>query len=1178
MPQQVVDNIGKLMPKPVPQSPQAASLGTFGTYQVNLYNGLPQISIPIYEAKSGNLRVPITLSYHASGVKMYDPGGWVGYGWTISAGGQVSRQTRGDADEQHYYSSPLIEFPYVCGPNGNWTYLDYAWKGIYDTEPDIFNYSFNGRSGNFTLGHRNAEPPFLFPYAPLAITHSGMFTSLESFPLQKFEIKDEHGVLYRFGQNSQGQNFGEGTTTDRSPFPSISVQTAWNLAEIISPHNDDRIDFTYQNVGNAWIHEPRENITVLDNCMGAAPGRPCPAEGVQTPMVGSNTSNINQNGLDEILFEDGKVEFVLGGLRSDNSIFGIATLKSLDEIIIYKKENGAYQIQGRVKFIYSYFGYSTSPATPVRLRLDELRFLDAFGALLNKYKFEYHTNTFSWNQHAGQTPYPWYSKDYWGNYNGYINTSLIPTQNITYNINSINHNATIGAANRNSNPQYMKEGVLKKITFPTGGYTEFDYESHRYQEDNQIKYAGGLRVTTIKSYDNVGAGPITKTYKYGENETGFGIKNFFNSLLYYNTESNHLLNICLSPPGSGGGTPGTTSYRQRTYYSNSTIEIDSRDGSPVVYPVVTEYVGDEQSNLGKTVFEYDNKLYEPDSMNIIIGPQTSKNYKADKSWKRGKLTKTIVYNTGGSKLSESISQFTIHNRQKIQIGTAINQFRIYAPGPDFHEICPNSTYWCLDEFGNNIDFMMYQHARYLQPSGILLETSKQDTYYPNGDPAKAVVTNQSITYDPVHLQVLSTTQSNSSVNTEQIITTNSYPFSYNLTGNLSGAAKATKKLKDDHVFAVPIENYVRKQNSDGSNSRVISGQVMIYRENEANINHIVPDKVFMLEASSGITNYSPTTFSTSNATLDSRYTERLKFNSYDALSNLNDVSKTSPTGVLDLGAAYQWGYDNTKPVAEVTNAQNTWYQANLASTGSAGFTISSSSSITVPITVDYSGTVTLKIGLPGTPSLTVYADYKLDNGSLLTLTLTNAGGCGFNTATFSNVPVGAHSVIISLRNSSGPTIGACGQVEYPDHVLTSFGMKEFFYENFEEGSATGTATPHTGKKYLVGDYTSTFVKPNARTYIIEYWYLNGSTWTYATAIYSNGMILTNGSAIDNVRIYPTDARMKSYTYDLALGITSVIDENGAVQFYEYDSFGRLAQIKDDKGHIVQQYMYNYKTN
>ena len=50
------------LPKIIPSSPEAAMLQRFGNYSVNLANGVPDISIPLYEINTGKLKVPITLS------------------------------------------------------------------------------------------------------------------------------------------------------------------------------------------------------------------------------------------------------------------------------------------------------------------------------------------------------------------------------------------------------------------------------------------------------------------------------------------------------------------------------------------------------------------------------------------------------------------------------------------------------------------------------------------------------------------------------------------------------------------------------------------------------------------------------------------------------------------------------------------------------------------------------------------------------------------------------------------------------------------------------------------------------------------------------------------------------------------------------------------------------------
>src|SRR5580698_7637476 len=65
-------------------SPTAASLGKYGDFPVSYNTGLPQISIPIYTVKAGSLSLPISLSYHASGLKVQEEASWVGAGWSLN--------------------------------------------------------------------------------------------------------------------------------------------------------------------------------------------------------------------------------------------------------------------------------------------------------------------------------------------------------------------------------------------------------------------------------------------------------------------------------------------------------------------------------------------------------------------------------------------------------------------------------------------------------------------------------------------------------------------------------------------------------------------------------------------------------------------------------------------------------------------------------------------------------------------------------------------------------------------------------------------------------------------------------------------------------------------------------------------------------------------------------------
>src|ERR1700740_3677062 len=99
-------SINKFLPVITPPSPEAAGLCRFGNYEINLFTGVPQISIPLYAIKVGELNVPITLDYHASGIKVNDIASRAGLGWSLNAGGVISRKIMGKPDEQpsNYFS------------------------------------------------------------------------------------------------------------------------------------------------------------------------------------------------------------------------------------------------------------------------------------------------------------------------------------------------------------------------------------------------------------------------------------------------------------------------------------------------------------------------------------------------------------------------------------------------------------------------------------------------------------------------------------------------------------------------------------------------------------------------------------------------------------------------------------------------------------------------------------------------------------------------------------------------------------------------------------------------------------------------------------------------------------------------------------------------------------------
>lgn len=137
------------------------------------------------------------------------------------------------------------------------------------------------------------------------------------------------------------------------------------------------------------------------------------------------------------------------------------------------------------------------------------------------------------------------------------------------------------------------------------------------------------------------------------------------------------------------------------------------------------------------------------------------------------------------------------------------------------------------------------------------------------------------------------------------------------------------------------------------------------------------------------------------------------------------------------------------------------------------------------------------------------------------------------------------------------------------------GNPQFFYQGFEEDLAYQNFSGYAGDGSYIGDYTTNFTLPDTRTYVIDYRYRAGGNWYYIRKNYTPGMILTEGDIIDEVRIYPNDAIVSSYTYRPLTGMTSESDANNKTTFYEYDNLQRLIRLRDQDKNILKQYEYSY---
>src|ERR1700755_2329549 len=84
----------------LPTSPDAAMLGKFGDIPIGNYTGTADVSIPIYtvEDKAANVKIPIVLRYHGSGIMVNQQASSVGLGWMLEAEGSIIKTINGIDD------------------------------------------------------------------------------------------------------------------------------------------------------------------------------------------------------------------------------------------------------------------------------------------------------------------------------------------------------------------------------------------------------------------------------------------------------------------------------------------------------------------------------------------------------------------------------------------------------------------------------------------------------------------------------------------------------------------------------------------------------------------------------------------------------------------------------------------------------------------------------------------------------------------------------------------------------------------------------------------------------------------------------------------------------------------------------------------------------------------------
>jgi hypothetical protein len=495
-------------PPPITAAPTAAALGKYGEIPVSNYTGIPQISIPLYTLSGKSISLPISLSYHAGGIRTEENASWVGLGWSLNAGGVITRTVRGLADDDPHGGYSTATFP--SGPLTYANYFDEVHAYLRDSAPDLYFFNFNGYTGKFVLDPSDKPTPttiraFLIPKSDLEIVYD--------ISQGAFIAKTPDGVKYTLSETETTQQTIYSVDAKNNPGAKKDTVamaiSSWFMSTIESPTSKDKIFFKYNS----------ENYQYESSKKGSAGYRTSGT--LHSLTYNYSVTRVYGKTLSEIslpLF-DTKVVFQANKVREDlESISTIPSFpKALEQIQVWNTSKNLLVKKFLLNTDYFQtqsvrFDVNQVPASEKYQykRLKLLSVQEVAGDGTNKkppHSFDYNnislppknsefqdhwgyinqTSDSIYNFNSGRYLIPGFtgevdhSKEFYGMACvGDPLTNQVPVTGITY--------LNVTGVDREVNERAMQAGSLTKITYPTGGSTIFEMEGNKFGFINKESY------------------------------------------------------------------------------------------------------------------------------------------------------------------------------------------------------------------------------------------------------------------------------------------------------------------------------------------------------------------------------------------------------------------------------------------------------------------------------------------------------------------------------------------------------------------------------------------------------------------------------------------------------------------------------------------------------------------
>ncbi|WPV65986.1 SpvB/TcaC N-terminal domain-containing protein [Chitinophaga sp. LS1] len=947
-----------------PPAPNAASLGKFGDVPVNLFNGLPSISIPLGKISVGNeFNTELSLSYHAGGNRVNDIASNVGLGWALNAGGVISRTVRGLPDE--------TGVGYVNGSGGrriiitasgdmegadNYQTFNFSATNQLDTQPDEFNYNVGGISGKFVVDTN--QQIVLLPYRDIKITWMPLIDGN-----MYFTMVTPDGTQYIFGSTDWTISVSSCGGSDEI-YPS-----SWYLTQIILPKSKRTIDFTYEldkglpapSVTQTETSSPSVLVSgvSIQGCPGATP----------TLSTCYNNRVCQQQTLKTITFPGGKVTFNYNTVRTDVTNSSSDPFYALSDITYSSGFNNVYTDLNKYLFTYT---------TPVRLMLTKVSQADVNNNVIGSYTLSYNsTHLPAINS---------FSQDHWGYYNGAKNYSLLPSDSVT------------SGGDREPNFTYTKADILESITYPTGGSTTFTYESNTYSHySNSIEVNDAVyQILTASKSVTTGVNGNTTYPDYKIDSIIVNIPYFqyikaivtrtsslgnINSLILRNMQTGATSNI-------GSGTQyipvdsGEYHIVMMTEHSEPTVSYEKvavdltykaitgttaiATGGGLRLKAMTTYDGINHANdiiksytynlsgntsmssgylTNKPVYKYKMTVWKP-----APGANTNngayEELACDMTYRTSAANNEIETSGGGVVYKEVLETDNQNGsiRYVYALGDNSSGLNSYPFGPStnvYPEKGMLKAQYTYDNTGKLLTKQENVYTTFLKgkvqawkaayrekwtyyvgypwehfssnyysyrSDGALLSKSTT-TEYAGTDSLVSVVDTYYDNMDHIQPTRVHTTNSKG----DDVWTYTKYPTDYTIpAGTLSAGLAAIKTMQDSSIHNLVIEQYMQQIKSGVTT--ILGGKFIKYKTVPAMAGiQVQIDTAFTLKRATAQASFTPAYISNGNIIKDVNYDAKISFSRYDSVGNIIEQNK-----VNDVTEAYIWGYNNCYPVAKIT--------------------------------------------------------------------------------------------------------------------------------------------------------------------------------------------------------------------------------------------------------------------